>query len=54
MKYSDQIKGHSRRERRWRRSWGLLKLCVVQGVQACNIGIPILADKLERVQQGAK
>jgi hypothetical protein len=25
---------------------------VVQGVQACNIGIPILADKLERVQQG--
>ena len=27
----------------------VLKLCVVQGVQACNLGIPILADELARV-----
>jgi alkylhydroperoxidase/carboxymuconolactone decarboxylase family protein YurZ len=26
----------------------VLKLCVVQGVQACNIGVPILAEELER------
>jgi len=26
----------------------VLKLCVVQGVQACNLGIPILAEELER------
>ena len=25
-----------------------LKLCVVQGVQACNLGVPILADELAR------
>ena len=24
----------------------VLKLCVVQGVQACNLGVPILADEL--------
>ena len=27
----------------------VLKLCVVQGVQACNLGVPILAAELERV-----
>lgn len=27
----------------------VLKLCVVQGVQACNMGVPILADELARV-----
>jgi alkylhydroperoxidase/carboxymuconolactone decarboxylase family protein YurZ len=27
----------------------VLKLCVVQGVQACNIGVPILAEELARV-----
>jgi len=27
----------------------VLKLCVVQGVQACNLGVPILAEELERV-----
>jgi alkylhydroperoxidase/carboxymuconolactone decarboxylase family protein YurZ len=27
----------------------VLKLCVVQGVQACNLGVPILADELARV-----
>jgi alkylhydroperoxidase/carboxymuconolactone decarboxylase family protein YurZ len=27
----------------------VLKLCVVQGVQACNLGVPILADELERL-----
>jgi alkylhydroperoxidase/carboxymuconolactone decarboxylase family protein YurZ len=26
----------------------VLKLCVVQGVQACNLGVPILADELVR------
>jgi alkylhydroperoxidase/carboxymuconolactone decarboxylase family protein YurZ len=26
----------------------VLKLCVVQGVQACNLGLPILAEELER------
>ena len=24
----------------------VLKLCVVQGVQACNLGVPILTDEL--------
>ncbi|HMM88846.1 carboxymuconolactone decarboxylase family protein [Bradyrhizobium sp.] len=31
----------------------VLKLCVVQGVQACNLGVPILADELERLQRAA-
>ena len=31
----------------------VLKLCVVQGVQACNLGLPILADELERFAQSA-
>jgi alkylhydroperoxidase/carboxymuconolactone decarboxylase family protein YurZ len=26
----------------------VLKLCVVQGVQACNLGVPILAEELRR------
>jgi alkylhydroperoxidase/carboxymuconolactone decarboxylase family protein YurZ len=26
----------------------VLKLCVVQGVQACNLGVPILAEELHR------
>ena len=26
----------------------VLKLCVVQGVQACNLGVPVLAEELER------
>ena len=29
----------------------VLKLCVVQGVEACNLGVPILAEELERFQQ---
>jgi hypothetical protein len=24
----------------------VLKLCVVQGVQSCNMGVPILAEEL--------
>lgn len=28
----------------------VLKMCVVQGVQACNLGVPILAEELERLQ----
>jgi alkylhydroperoxidase/carboxymuconolactone decarboxylase family protein YurZ len=27
----------------------VLKLCVAQGVQACNLGVPILAEELQRV-----
>jgi alkylhydroperoxidase/carboxymuconolactone decarboxylase family protein YurZ len=27
----------------------ILKLCVVQGVQACNLGVPILAEELEQL-----
>jgi alkylhydroperoxidase/carboxymuconolactone decarboxylase family protein YurZ len=27
----------------------VLKLCVVQGVQACNLGMPILAEELARI-----
>ena len=26
----------------------VLKLCVVQGVEACNLGVPILAEELDR------
>jgi len=26
----------------------VLKLCVVQGVQSCNMGVPILAEELAR------
>jgi alkylhydroperoxidase/carboxymuconolactone decarboxylase family protein YurZ len=28
----------------------VLKLCVVQGVQACNLGVPILAEELSRAR----
>lgn len=31
----------------------VLKLCVVQGVQACNLGVPILVEELERLGKGA-
>jgi len=30
----------------------VLKLCVVQGVQACNLGVPILAEELESSTKG--
>jgi alkylhydroperoxidase/carboxymuconolactone decarboxylase family protein YurZ len=29
----------------------VMKLCVVQGVQACNLGVPILAEELDRFEQ---
>jgi alkylhydroperoxidase/carboxymuconolactone decarboxylase family protein YurZ len=32
----------------------VLKLCVVQGVQACNMGVPILAEELVRARSGAE
>jgi alkylhydroperoxidase/carboxymuconolactone decarboxylase family protein YurZ len=32
----------------------VLKLCVVQGVQACNLGVPILAEELSRRPGPAK
>lgn len=28
----------------------VLKICVAEGVQACNVGVPILAEELERVR----
>jgi alkylhydroperoxidase/carboxymuconolactone decarboxylase family protein YurZ len=28
----------------------VLKICVAQGVQASNLGVPILAEELERFQ----
>ena len=28
----------------------VLKLCVVQGIQACNLGVPMLAEELERLE----
>ena len=29
----------------------VLKICVAQGMQACNLGVPILVDELERFEQ---
>jgi hypothetical protein len=31
----------------------VLKLCVVQGVQTCNLGVPILAEELEHAGQAS-
>ena len=31
-----------------------LKLCVVQGVQACNLGVPILTEELRRFERKNK
>ncbi len=32
----------------------VLKLCVVQGVQSCNMGVPILAEELARRGQASE
>jgi hypothetical protein len=32
----------------------VLKLCVVQGVQACNLGVPILAEELAAFENRKK
>jgi alkylhydroperoxidase/carboxymuconolactone decarboxylase family protein YurZ len=32
----------------------VLKICVAQGIEACNLGVPILADELARVGQKKK
>lgn len=32
----------------------VLKLCVAQGVQACNLGVPILAEELARLSGGGE
>jgi alkylhydroperoxidase/carboxymuconolactone decarboxylase family protein YurZ len=32
----------------------VLKLCVVQGVQACNMGVPILAEEIARLSETSK
>jgi alkylhydroperoxidase/carboxymuconolactone decarboxylase family protein YurZ len=32
----------------------VLKLCVVQGVQACNLGVPTLTEELARRPSGAR
>ena len=31
----------------------VLKICVSQGLQACNLGVPILAEELERIGKAA-
>ena len=32
----------------------VLKICVAQGMQACNLGIPILAKELQRLPTPSK
>jgi alkylhydroperoxidase/carboxymuconolactone decarboxylase family protein YurZ len=32
----------------------VLKLCVVQGVQACNLGVPILKEEIANLSGGDK
>jgi hypothetical protein len=32
----------------------VLKLCVVQGVQACNLGVPILAEEIAKLSATPK
>lgn len=32
----------------------VLKICVVQGAQACNLGVPMLAQELKRKGAGSK
>jgi hypothetical protein len=32
----------------------VLKLCVVQGVQACNLGVPLLAAELAAQRKASK
>ncbi len=32
----------------------VLKLCVVQGVQACNMGVPILAEEISKLSTASK
>ena len=32
----------------------VLKICVSQGMQASNLGVPILAEELERFKQKEK
>ena len=31
----------------------VMKLCVVQGIQACNLGVPILAEELAQLTERA-
>ncbi|MFO1146729.1 MAG: carboxymuconolactone decarboxylase family protein [Alsobacter sp.] len=37
-----------------REIFAVLQLCVAQGVQACHLGVPILAEELARQEAGAK
>ena len=30
----------------------VLKLCVVQGIQACNLGVPILKEEIAHIGRG--
>jgi hypothetical protein len=32
----------------------VLKLCVVQGVQSCNLGVPILAEELSQLSSASE
>ena len=46
-------KAHSRPARHMEEIMEVLKLCVVQGVQACNLGVPILAEELARSEMAS-
>jgi alkylhydroperoxidase/carboxymuconolactone decarboxylase family protein YurZ len=32
----------------------VLKLCVVQGVQSCNLGVPVLAEELAQLSSASE
>jgi hypothetical protein len=42
------MKSHIRANQK--RAMEVLKLCVIEGVQACNLAVPILAEELARRQ----
>jgi hypothetical protein len=41
-------------QRRFEEIIEVIKICVAQGMQASNLGVPILADELDRVGQKEK
>jgi len=44
---TEEIDGHDLEE-----ILEVLKLCVVQGIQACNLGVPILAEETDNLRKG--
>jgi hypothetical protein len=47
-KFKFASKTRSRPVQRWKKSMEVLNLGVVQGVQACNLGVTLPAEELER------